>query len=374
MHETCPVSTEGWTRRVHFVREGGGGGALLGEAHHDELPHRRGRRRGGGRRGGGGGGGGRRRGGAGRAMRGGGDSARVARGERERGLRLPRAAFEAAIVGEAQPLADSVALVHGKEPVDPAGVRDAACPLSTRGGTRLVRLVRGGGGGTCRSPSARGCRARTRARRRSGSADLCRGRRRPVCRRWTRRVRLVRRDGRDVSTLYGREGGGSCMSQMSSAPLLACHVKCENACPHRRVPSVWGQGTQRVRLVPGGRGVCSVSTRGCKGGGCLRGVALLVIPVPVVVVLYVLALPPRGGARDQGRRGCTARGGEICVRSVRGGRRSASGLYGAGGEIRVQVVPRCTFRRRTPASPGGPSAPARTPQGSRPAPPRRFEV
>ena len=22
--ETCPVSTEGWTRRVHFVREGGG--------------------------------------------------------------------------------------------------------------------------------------------------------------------------------------------------------------------------------------------------------------------------------------------------------------------------------------------------------------
>jgi hypothetical protein len=27
------------------------------------------------------------------------------------------------------------------------GVRDAACPLSTRGGTRLVRLVRGGGKG-----------------------------------------------------------------------------------------------------------------------------------------------------------------------------------------------------------------------------------
>ena len=23
--ETCPISTEGWTRRVHFVREGGGG-------------------------------------------------------------------------------------------------------------------------------------------------------------------------------------------------------------------------------------------------------------------------------------------------------------------------------------------------------------
>ena len=28
---TCPVSTEGWTRRVHFVREGGGGGGRLDE-------------------------------------------------------------------------------------------------------------------------------------------------------------------------------------------------------------------------------------------------------------------------------------------------------------------------------------------------------
>jgi len=26
MPETCPISTERWTRRVHFVREGGGGG------------------------------------------------------------------------------------------------------------------------------------------------------------------------------------------------------------------------------------------------------------------------------------------------------------------------------------------------------------
>jgi hypothetical protein len=39
--ETCPVSTEGWTRRVHFVREGRGGGrgdlvarALLLEVDH----------------------------------------------------------------------------------------------------------------------------------------------------------------------------------------------------------------------------------------------------------------------------------------------------------------------------------------------------
>jgi len=29
--ETCPLSTEGWTRRVHFLREGGGwGGACQG--------------------------------------------------------------------------------------------------------------------------------------------------------------------------------------------------------------------------------------------------------------------------------------------------------------------------------------------------------
>ena len=53
---------------------------------------------------------------------------------------------------------------------------------------------------------------------------------------WTRRVHFVREGG-----------GGSCMSQMSSVPLLACHVKCENACPRRRVPSGGGQGTQRDR-------------------------------------------------------------------------------------------------------------------------------
>ena len=29
LDETCPVSTQGWMRRVHFVREGGGGGGRL---------------------------------------------------------------------------------------------------------------------------------------------------------------------------------------------------------------------------------------------------------------------------------------------------------------------------------------------------------
>jgi hypothetical protein len=41
--ETCPISTEGWTRRVHFVREGGGGGgtsdsASVSAARSSQLP------------------------------------------------------------------------------------------------------------------------------------------------------------------------------------------------------------------------------------------------------------------------------------------------------------------------------------------------
>jgi len=71
------------------------------------------------------------------------------------------------------------------------GVRDAACPLSTRRGTRLVRLVRGRGGGACPSPPARALhhvqsplrpapRARSAPPARSGKG--------------TRRVQLVRRD------------------------------------------------------------------------------------------------------------------------------------------------------------------------------------
>ena len=35
--QTCPISTEGWTRRVHFVREGGGGRGRRGEP---TGPHR----------------------------------------------------------------------------------------------------------------------------------------------------------------------------------------------------------------------------------------------------------------------------------------------------------------------------------------------
>ena len=99
---TCPISTEGWTRRVHFVREGeGGGGAPRRPS--DRAP---------------------------------------ARLQRFRGLRGARRH-------------ETVLTVL----VDPdggcCGVRDAACPLSTKGGTRLVRLVRGRVGPEHHVPSIR---------------------------------------------------------------------------------------------------------------------------------------------------------------------------------------------------------------------------
>ena len=42
---TCPISTEGWTRRVHFVREGGGGGGGAALRQHHRLKCRLGVRR-----------------------------------------------------------------------------------------------------------------------------------------------------------------------------------------------------------------------------------------------------------------------------------------------------------------------------------------
>jgi len=38
--ETCPVSTEGWTRRVHVVREGGGGGGWIKSSLRRAAPRR----------------------------------------------------------------------------------------------------------------------------------------------------------------------------------------------------------------------------------------------------------------------------------------------------------------------------------------------
>ena len=74
-------------------------------------------------------------------------------------------------------------------------------------------------------------REHSRALGRSGRAALrrgggCRavGRAREERRKGTRRVQLVRRDGRDVSTLYGREGGGG------GAPSRACRARSLPGC------------------------------------------------------------------------------------------------------------------------------------------------
>ena len=56
------------------------------------------------------------------------------------------------------------------------------------GGCKAARLVQGHGEGVVQWGARRVCLDHLR--------------------RGTRRVQLVRRDGRDVSTLYGREGGG----------------------------------------------------------------------------------------------------------------------------------------------------------------------
>ena len=105
------------------------------------------------------------------------------------------------------------------------------CPVSTEGWTRRVHFVRErgrGGGGLApednravshaerdkrREPARLSSRARAargaRARKELGDAAPCGGDEvRGGVLKTTRPVQLVRRDGRDVSTLYGREGGG----------------------------------------------------------------------------------------------------------------------------------------------------------------------
>ena len=158
-------------------------------------------------------------------------------------------------------------------------MRDAACPLSTRGGDgnhdydgeplrkgpgRLCRDLNG----FCSSLNGRSriCSALTfevlcRGRCGGGRAQLlfaaCAGR--PHVRRrlrvrpgprgpratlrprafWPRRVQLVRGEGRDVSGYYGREGGGgdsspSLVSRFTFRPLLLPF--CLRACPYRAGP------------------------------------------------------------------------------------------------------------------------------------------
>ena len=113
-------------------------------------------------------------------------------------------------------------------------LRDETCPISTGGGTRRFRLVRGtegggggasagtsilpsaisssgGSGGAPRRPPPPRPAPRASVSSSAWAAHTC-----------TRRVQLVVRDGQDVSTLYGREGGGGgahtcCRSSAASA-------------------------------------------------------------------------------------------------------------------------------------------------------------
>jgi len=145
-------------------------------------------------------------------------------GERRGAARDKRHDGEGWVVGEAQPDAN---LLRGG---------DAACPLSTRGGTRLVRLVRGRGGGapTCSAAECAGGATDCSRENEWSWSSACAARRVSVTSYGTwfggrsrsvtldparaGRVQLVRRDGRDVSTLYGREGGGRRQPARSRPP------------------------------------------------------------------------------------------------------------------------------------------------------------
>jgi len=95
------------------------------------------------------------------------------------------------------------------------GVRDAACPLSTRGATRLVRLVRKNGGGRgalerkggapcSRRGGSRGRRRCTRSARRSAGGTANGDETCPVSTEgWTRRVYFVREGGREEDVDVG---------------------------------------------------------------------------------------------------------------------------------------------------------------------------
>jgi hypothetical protein len=100
---------------------------------------------------------------------------------------------------------------------------------------------------TASSPS-RSARPRLRPRRARGARGSGRaiGRLRDeTCplstERWTRRVHSVRRDGRDVSTLYGREGGGGAPRVL----LLTGRPRAALGPPARRT-SLTGRGPQAL--------------------------------------------------------------------------------------------------------------------------------
>jgi len=115
----CPISTGRGMRRVQLVREGGGGGKRA-RASRPRAP--------------------------GQVWIG--VAGPPGGGKTSLCAEVPaRPASTAAPAAPDRPLPLCQSLSPAARPPAPPGVRDAACPISTRGGTRLVRLVRGRGGG-----------------------------------------------------------------------------------------------------------------------------------------------------------------------------------------------------------------------------------
>ena len=124
----------------------------------------------------------------------------------------------------------------------PAGagtrVRDAACPLSTRGGTRLVRLVRGRGGGGGKGPPAGAGTSSGSASRASTRSSAC-----PPPERPAPRARAPRRPHRTPSS-----------ADQPRASANHAHKKLH------------------TKAAAGGRGTCAEATA---GWGALDGRAVL---------------------------------------------------------------------------------------------------
>jgi hypothetical protein len=140
----CPISTGRGMRRVQLVREGGGGGKRA-RASRPRAP--------------------------GQVWIG--VAGPPGGGKTSLCAEVPaRPASTAAPAAPDRPLPLCQSLSPAARPPAPPGVRDAACPISTRGGTRLVRLVRGRGGGHAwRGGSRRAVQeAQHLCRRRAGRA------------------------------------------------------------------------------------------------------------------------------------------------------------------------------------------------------------
>jgi hypothetical protein len=252
--ETCPVSTEGWTRRVHFVREGvhctpslaillsrpSAQSGPLGPPRHTRASRAAPLR--------------------GNAAR---DRARHKRPHPRRGYARGRGHPTKLSPSASSPAPRSDA-PRAPAPSDPAG---DPSPGAARGSSpeaaRDTSLQEASEPRKRNPPPSESSSSPAPApppapapRRARASAihppTLSRSCARPACGKGTRRVQLVRRDGRDVSTLYEREGGGGrCGPRLARAlhprrrrPALPC---CRRPRAQRRcvVPR---RGAQCLRL------------------------------------------------------------------------------------------------------------------------------